>query len=58
MIFAFDYEAFLKDLSLCCSADSLGRRAIPQSEIRLVRVSWRQESGVKTAGVVCDVREQ
>lgn len=45
MVFPLDYEAFLKDPGLCYSADSLGQSAILQTEIRLARASWQQDSG-------------
>lgn len=36
----------------------MGQSAILQTEIRLARVSWQQESGVRKAGLVYDIREQ
>lgn len=56
MIFAFDYESFLKDPSVCCE-NSSGQSPILQTEIRLARVSW-QETGVRTTGLMCGIREQ
>lgn len=58
MILTLNAEAFVKASWLHCFAESLSQRAIQQIEIRLVRVGWQQESGVRTAGLVCDIRGQ
>lgn len=58
MIFVFDYEVFLKDLNQYCFVNFVGQSVIFQIEIRLVRVSWQQELGVRKVGLVYDIREQ